>query len=126
MLPRFHTWNLDEQDAPVRFARRGVAAVLRGWSLGHLSDEVELLVSELVTNAIRHGKPPVRLTLAIEDSRLEVYVRDGSPEPPRPRSGDEDGGFGLTVAAAIAELSVHSYPGGKQIKATLPVGAFPG
>ncbi|GAA3197277.1 ATP-binding protein [Actinocorallia longicatena] len=124
MLPRFHTWNLDQQDEPVRFARRGVVTALGGWGLSDLRDTAELLVSELVTNAVRHGKPPVRLTLAIERERVEIRVSDGSPEPPLPRAGDEDGGFGLTVADALAEISVHTFPGGKQIRAALRGGPF--
>ncbi|GAB3666722.1 hypothetical protein GCM10027589_32100 [Actinocorallia lasiicapitis] len=120
MLPRFHTWNLDQQETPVRFARRSVAAALDQWALSERRDEVELLVSELVTNAVRHGKAPIRLTLAADERVLEIYVRDGSPDLPQPRAGDEDGGFGLTVAAALAQVTVQTYPGGKQIKATLP------
>lgn len=121
MLARFRIWNLDDEKAPVRFARRGTVAVLNEWTLAHLAEEAELLVSELVTNAVRHGKPPVRLSVAVTGGVLEISVRDGSPDLPEQRPGDEDGGFGLTVAAALAEVSVHPFPGGKQVRASLPL-----
>ena len=67
-------------------------------------DDAVLLVSELVTNSVLHGGPPVVVAVDCDEATLQVRVRDGSPTMPAPRdaaSGDENG-RGL---ALVAEMS---------------------
>ena len=66
----------------VASARRSCAEQLTRWGLGDLAFTTELLVSELVTNAIRHGSAPVRLRL-IRDRALVCEVHDASSSAPR-------------------------------------------
>lgn len=74
------TWLLPPEDASVPAARRQVAEQLKAWGLPHLVDDAELIVSELVTNALQHGSRsgPVWYTVrripgeAIDEVRLEV------------------------------------------------------
>lgn len=92
------------------FARRATAHAAELWRLDReLTETALLLVSELVTNAIRHGSPPVRLSLHLDrgqhsDSRLRVEVTDSSPAEPRVGSPppDQAGGRGLLIVQQLA------------------------
>ena len=77
--------------------------VLTQWDLCDLVPTAELLVSELVCNALRHASGPLRLTLE-RVSYVRCLVSDGSSEPPRPTdAGPEDEhGRGLTLVGALA------------------------
>ncbi|MFI1014158.1 ATP-binding protein [Streptomyces sp. NPDC020965] len=84
----------------VRGARHFTRSTLGSWELAERFDDVALVVSELVTNALRHAlpdepaadfqDPPVRLHLMRWPGRLVCAVRDPSPESPGP-SFDGDG-----------------------------------
>lgn len=91
-------------DAP-RVGRRFAAA--RAVALGHagLADAVELLVSELVTNAILHTPGVLRLAVSAEDGDLLLCVFDSSPVLPRarPHSLRAGTGRGLQLMAAAEE-----------------------
>jgi transcriptional regulator with XRE-family HTH domain len=67
-----------------------------------------LLVSELVTNSVRHGPTTegstVGLFIGVGRDRLRVEVSDGSPQGARPRTPTEEGGYGL---ALVSELSTR-------------------
>lgn len=87
------------------FARRATARAAELWRLDReLTETALLLVSELATNAIRHGAPPVRLSLRLDADRLRVEVTDGSPTLPRlARPGpDQAGGRGLQIVQQLA------------------------
>ncbi|MCT7352816.1 SpoIIE family protein phosphatase [Streptomyces sp. 15-116A] len=97
------TLNLPSDPAAVAGARRFTADTLEEWGLDELSFATELIVSELVTNAIRYGKPPVHLRLVFE-SALTCEVSDASSTAPhmrRARTFDE-GGRGLLLVAQFA------------------------
>ncbi|MFF7972444.1 ATP-binding protein [Streptomyces sp. NPDC007905] len=84
-------------------ARAAVREALPRWGLGALVPVAELLVSELVCNALRHGAGPLRLTLERVPA-LRCSVGDGSSRPPRPTdAGPEDeGGRGLALVEMLA------------------------
>ncbi|HZG05528.1 MAG TPA: ATP-binding protein [Streptomyces sp.] len=65
-------------------------------------DDVVLVVSELVSNALRHGRGAPVLRLAGEAERVRVEVSDDSPVLPAPRQSGPDGGWGLTVIERLA------------------------
>ncbi|WP_192806195.1 ATP-binding SpoIIE family protein phosphatase [Streptomyces sp. SS1-1] len=86
-------WHLDPEDAAPGQARRLARGALAGWGLEELSDSVELLVSEIVTNAVRYASRPVTLRLLRTDV-LRCEVGDDVPQLPRlrqARATDEDG-----------------------------------
>ncbi|MFE5655539.1 SpoIIE family protein phosphatase [Streptomyces sp. NPDC056517] len=98
------TLDLPSDPAAVSGARRFAADTLGSWGLDELSFTTELIVSELVTNAIRYGKPPVHLRLVL-DSALTCEVFDANSTAPhmrRARTFDE-GGRGLLLVAQFAE-----------------------
>lgn len=74
-------------------------------------------VNEVLVNGLRHGRPPVRLTLWVEHARLTCRVTDSGPGMHDPLAGyrfpDPDGPSGLWVARQLCEdLFVHDEPGG--------------
>ncbi|MFF0731699.1 SpoIIE family protein phosphatase [Streptomyces chartreusis] len=89
--------------AAVAEVRARATRQVEAWGFGELAMTTELIVSELVTNAIRYAEPPIRLRL-LRDSRLTCEVADGSSTAPRlrhARSMDE-GGRGLFLVAQLA------------------------
>lgn len=90
--------------------------------LDDLSDDVALLVSEMVTNAVRHAEPPVRLEVEVTDTEVVVAVCDGTASLPVMRAADDDaeGGRGmLLVDLLTADHGVRSQPPGKTVWARL-------
>ncbi|WP_405526753.1 ATP-binding protein [Streptomyces canus] len=82
-----------------------IRAGLRHWGLSGLTESAELLATELVTNAFKHGRGDVGVRLYVTASHLLIEVRDGSPE--RPVSGraslDDEDGRGLLLVTSIAD-----------------------
>lgn len=73
--------NLESADA----ARRLVEGELRPAGVDEETlFRVQLLATELVTNAVRHAGSPVELSVACRDDRIRIEARDASPEVPRP------------------------------------------
>ncbi|MFF2041319.1 SpoIIE family protein phosphatase [Kitasatospora sp. NPDC058170] len=97
-------WYLQPRNETPGRARRLAAHTLRRWGLEELSEATELMVSELVTNAVQHATRPVTLSL-VRTTRLRCEVGDDSPLLPRPqRAGPEDErGRGLQIVARCAE-----------------------
>lgn len=96
-------WFLDpEETAPGR-ARRFARRALSRWGLEELQDSLELLVSEVVTNAVRYAERPVTLRLLRTDV-LRCEVGDDSPQLPRQRRArdDDEGGRGLFLVNRMA------------------------
>ncbi|MEV6651232.1 ATP-binding SpoIIE family protein phosphatase [Streptomyces sp. NPDC051219] len=96
-------WFLEpEERAPGR-ARRLARRALARWDLEELSDSVELLVSEVVTNAVRYAERPVTLRLLRTDV-LRCEVGDDSPQLPRQRRArdTDEGGRGLFLVNRLA------------------------
>jgi anti-sigma regulatory factor (Ser/Thr protein kinase) len=89
-------------------ARRRVRDTLASWGLRHLDETATLLVSELVSNAVRHARTDgSRLELRLETAGawLRIEVSDGDPRPPRPRAPSEfdESGFGFVLVEALAD-----------------------
>jgi serine phosphatase RsbU (regulator of sigma subunit) len=96
-------WFLDPEDATPSRARRLVRSALSRWDLDELTDAVELLVSEVVTNAVRYASRPVTLRLLRTDV-LRCEVGDDVPQLPRLRQAraTDEGGRGLYLVNKLA------------------------
>ncbi|PRH76891.1 serine/threonine protein phosphatase [Streptomyces solincola] len=96
-------WFLEPEDAAPGRARRLARRALARWGLEELSDQVELLVSEVVTNAVRYAERPVTLRLLRTDV-LRCEVGDDSPQLPRQRRArdTDEGGRGLFLVNRLA------------------------
>ncbi|MEH0575517.1 SpoIIE family protein phosphatase [Streptomyces sp. B21-108] len=114
---RVASWDLPTDPAIVAGARELAVRRLLGWGLDDLVTTTELVVSELVTNAIRHGTGPIRLRM-IRHDRLICEVSDASNTSPRmghARTTDE-GGRGLFLVAQLTRRWGTRYtPAGKII-----------
>ncbi|QKW10290.1 SpoIIE family protein phosphatase [Streptomyces sp. NA04227] len=98
--------------------RAEAARVLESWGLGAIAFTTELIVSELVTNAIRYGAPPIRFRLLHHEDTLICEVADASSTAPHLRRAatTDEGGRGLFIIARIAQRWGTRYtPRGKVI-----------
>lgn len=105
------SWDLPVDPAVVSRVRTEVTEQLAKWNLEELQLDTELMVSELVTNAIKHAGEPIRLRLIRDHASLVCEVSDGSSTSPRlrrARSTDE-GGRGLFLIAELAQRWGHRY-----------------
>ncbi|GGP89146.1 SpoIIE family protein phosphatase [Streptomyces roseolilacinus] len=96
-------WFLEPEDAAPSRARRLARRALARWGLEELNDSVELLVSEVVTNAVRYASRPVTLRL-LRTETLRCEVGDDSPQLPRQRRArdTDEGGRGLFLVNRLA------------------------
>ncbi|MDW8809055.1 ATP-binding protein [Streptomyces scabiei] len=97
-------WTFPAEPGAVRDARAVVRGQLHAWDLDALVDITVLLVSELVTNALRHATGPIGVRLVRPtgpSGALLVEVSDPLPDPPRERAADVDdeSGRGLRLVA---------------------------
>ncbi|MBG0561048.1 ATP-binding protein [Actinoplanes aureus] len=105
------------REAPAA-ARHAVTAVLAGWGFRDTDwlDAAAVVVSELVTNAVRHGGGCLALRLEAHDERVVVSVADGSSVVPRRRDPDGVGGRGIALIEALsAGWTVQNHQGGKRV-----------
>ncbi|HET6358937.1 SpoIIE family protein phosphatase [Streptomyces sp.] len=98
------SWDLPSDPAVVAEARARTLRCLDAWGLGELGFTMELIVSELVTNAIRYASGPIRLRLIRQDVLIcEVFdTSNTSPRLRHARTTDE-GGRGLFLVAQVAK-----------------------
>ncbi|MER6217694.1 SpoIIE family protein phosphatase [Streptomyces sp. NPDC001674] len=118
-------WEVPREPRAVGEIRGAAARTLDGWDLSELGFATELILSELVTNALRHGSGPVRVRL-LYDQTLTCEVWDGSSTAPHLRyaATTDEGGRGLFLVAQLSEHWGTRYtPEGKVIWAEL---ALPG
>ncbi|MER5432271.1 SpoIIE family protein phosphatase [Streptomyces sp. NPDC002588] len=126
LLDREHvaSWDLPSDPAIVAKARERVGIQLAAWGLEEEVFVTELVVSELVTNAIRYGRPPIQLRLIHEPSVLICEVSDCSSTSPRLRRArvSDEGGRGLLLVAQLTQRWGTRYTGtGKTIWAEQPI-----
>lgn len=98
-------WSLPGDHSAARLARRHVGEALAAWAQ---VEEIELVASELTTNAIRHGLPPIHLAIELLDGRVRVTVSNlagaGAGEPAVQRAANDAGhGRGLSLVRALAD-----------------------
>lgn len=118
-----HTWQLPQDPATVAGARRMAGEQVAAWGLTEAVFTTELIVSELVTNAVRYGDAPIELRL-IRDATLICEVSDGSGTAPHLRRARvfDEGGRGLLLVAQISERwGSRQTPTGKTIWAEQPL-----
>ncbi|TRV73347.1 SpoIIE family protein phosphatase [Streptomyces sp. 130] len=96
-------WFLEPDESAPGRARRLARRALGRWGLDDLSDSVELLISEVVTNAVRYAERPVTLRLLRTDT-LRCEVGDDSPQLPRQRRAKDmdENGRGLFLVNRLA------------------------
>ena len=129
---RVRTIDVGDDPYAVATARRATVTQLDRWELDELLPDAELLVSELVTNAVLHSHGDVTLTLAVADGMLEVGVTDPGPRLPPQRSLERsaagppwsaEGGRGLRLVDRLSvEWGVVTLARGKQVWFRLEVG----
>lgn len=109
-------------------ARRALVAELRAFGVDPVVvDEAEIVISELVTNAVRHAKPladgKIRVSWSVRGSVVEIDVTDGGgPTTPRPapRSVWSAGGRGLRIVGSLAhEWGVRENSSGNTVWASM-------
>ncbi|GGX03741.1 SpoIIE family protein phosphatase/ATP-binding protein [Streptomyces chartreusis] len=101
---RTAAWDVPDEASAVSRVRAAAARTLTEWDLEEEAFTTELILSELVTNALRHATGPIRVRL-IRDLTLICEVSDGSSTAPHLRSAatTDEGGRGLFLVAQFAE-----------------------
>ncbi|MEV0266298.1 SpoIIE family protein phosphatase [Streptomyces sp. NPDC050617] len=118
-------WFLDPRAQTAGQARRLARRALARWGLEELTDSVELLVSEVVTNAVRYAERPITLRLLRTDV-LRCEVGDDVPQLPRLRQArpSDEGGRGLYLVNRMARRwGATRLSAGKVVWFELPIPA---
>jgi anti-sigma regulatory factor (Ser/Thr protein kinase) len=109
------------------FARRHVETFVAAHHLEHLTHALATIATELVTNAVLHGAPPIGLELRRDQDSVTIEVSDGDPtvinvRALRPHSGPS-GGRGLYLVAELADdWGARQSDAGKTVWATISIG----
>ncbi|SRR6266536_6217130 len=127
-------WRLGQDPVQVSNAREQAREALPGWGLGGHVRLAELIVSELVTNALRHGDGPIGVRLSYAGGDLRVEVHDaGAGRPVRQHAAtDDECGRGLELLDGLVALhggergviDDHAGPG-KTVYVAVPLVAGP-
>ncbi|MEU6850939.1 ATP-binding protein [Actinacidiphila alni] len=128
----------DGRSASIAEARRQVASFLGdatapgiGAASADIVEMAQLVVSELVTNAVKYAGGPCGLDLALSDGRIEISVWDTSSQPVTAMEYDPGriGRHGLEIVAALCEsvevMAMDAAPG-KRVTARLGLGVREG
>ncbi|GGW94867.1 hypothetical protein GCM10010297_15730 [Streptomyces malachitofuscus] len=101
---RTAVWDVPSDPSAVGEVHSAVTRTMAGWGLEKEAFVTELIISELVTNAIRHASPPVRVRL-VRDRALICEVSDGSSTSPHLRRATttDEGGRGPFLVAQFAD-----------------------
>ncbi|MEU5044015.1 ATP-binding protein [Streptomyces griseorubiginosus] len=105
--PWEYTLYIPNDPRAVTVSRRTLRLILTMHGLIRLVDTAELLAAELVSNAVRHKKGPAALRVRWVAGVLRIGAWDADPRPPEP-PGEfgvmEEGGRGLAMVQACADL----------------------
>jgi anti-sigma regulatory factor (Ser/Thr protein kinase) len=101
------TWRLADYPAELGHARELVRKALAAWGLGEQAELAELVVTELATNALRHGTGPIDISLSHSGNDLRTGVHDhGAGRPVRRRTtADDEQGRGLELLDGLIDLN---------------------
>lgn len=116
------------EPASVMLVREWALRTSQSWCGPDCGDAVALVASELVTNAIVHGRPAVQVNLRLAGPVLVLEVHDGGHLPPSRRVAaeqDENGRGLLLVEAMTTRWGYRATEGGKVVWAEIPVAATP-
>jgi anti-sigma regulatory factor (Ser/Thr protein kinase) len=115
LWPLSSSLELGAMPTAVPCARLHAKHLVWEWGLSSITDTIELLVSELTTNAVQamagqDGQPAIRLRLLSDNTRVRIEVWDADPRPPAPKDPgadgmpdlDAEGGRGLFLVAALS------------------------
>lgn len=122
----FLTTPLPTDLSAARHARRFLQDTFRQFEQ-EVPFDLLLIASELATNAVLHGTPPVELRLRIHESTIHIALADGGPGDPVARAFTDDlgGGRGLSIVESLASAwGVDTRGPGKQVWAELPLRAL--
>ena len=109
LMDGFARWvlaSVDPRPERVPYLRRQVRRVLQLWHLESLAWRVELVVTELTTNAVRHARTLFTVSMTWDGRRLRIEVSDAHPVAPAPRehpSPEALGGRGLLLVEQVAD-----------------------
>ncbi|WP_410642757.1 ATP-binding protein [Amycolatopsis sp. lyj-346] len=102
-------------------ARRFTRLVLLAWTDGAAVDDALLVVTELATNALRHGGGDPVLRLSVHDADVRIEVFDDNPALPVRRPAGADGGWGLALVDRLSAVRGTARHGrGKVVWCVLP------
>jgi len=114
----------DRRVETARDARSWLASFLRAGDVASpVIEDAVLVVSELVTNALRHGEGAAVVRASIRDDVIRISVTDSGDELPEQKRIDigRVGGLGLHVVERVAaDWGVAAFPGGKTVWAVIP------
>jgi anti-sigma regulatory factor (Ser/Thr protein kinase) len=113
---RSRRWQLPSEPGSIARARHAVLRTSHAWELGDASN-AELVVSELVANAVLHGWGRVTLRLHDTGDGLRIEVEDSNPTPPVATEGHPGriGGFGMRIVERLADWGWRPSRGGKVV-----------
>jgi anti-sigma regulatory factor (Ser/Thr protein kinase) len=109
------TLELTPEPRSVRTARAWVAGELSALGREDLTDAAELGVSELVTNAILHATPPIRVRIGGTPTHPRVEVHDTSHVPPRVRNMSDDDRLLATIGRGLGIVAMYSTTWGAEV-----------
>ena len=121
--PRRRRWSLPSEPSSIARARHAVVRTCQAWGIADWSN-AELVVSELVANAVLHGYGHVMLQLYDTGDGLRIEVEDANPTPPVTIDGHPGrvGGFGMQIVERLADWGWRQSPRGKLVWAKVRPG----
>ena len=124
--PRRRRWSLPSEAASIGRARHAVVRTCQAWGIEDVAN-AELVVSELVANAVLHGFGHVSLQLYDTGDGLRIEVEDANPAPPVTTDGHPGrvGGFGMQIVERLADWGWRQSRGGKLVWAKVRPGSMP-
>lgn len=111
--------------AAVSATRKTLLRQLQAWGLDHLADDLQLIASELITNAVRYGKSPISVRLHTRGARVRIEVTDANPDdvPEQLDAGSSlTHGRGIPLIEALAtNWGIDRYSHSKTVWAELKI-----